>query len=780
MRFDFSSKQYMVVCSVNCSHYVKRVLWLLSSSLLALTSLQSQQTLLVGRVVDTSGHAIAYASVHVQASTTGALTNRYGRFTLSVNSREFQLRVKRIGYRERVVNIDLVKGEIDSVEIVMTESSAELRSVVVNHDAIVPLSFTATPSMVRQQPALGEADMLRALPLVPTVSQPNDILNRFHLAGGASDEHSYSLDGHPLQSPLHAASILGSFNAASIERMDIMVHHIPAAHDGYLSGNVQLQTLRPRERPHRELVVSMLSASATVTQKLPQSVDALISVRATYVDHLLGAMSSGSAEDMTFPGYNDVLVRLGKQWKNNVSFEALGFSTKDAGDRRNSDGTTNDLSLGETLLGATVGYTNNEWTLAVRGSRNVAHVEAGNLGSSGIGTISSRKSRILQEWWSGSLEIERKIGDKLYTKVGSSYRLRNHSHKWNERFAREILRSSSLLVIDTLSKQRLGALFVESTFIPSSLWQITAGTTVSRYASSGTYFAPRLLLSRSFLSQGSLDFAYNRRNQFDAVASEPNEPGATLPVFFLESPRTVDVIAASAKYRTGSSEDGRGYDVSATLYKKYYHNRTVVADTTDYISSPFNDPLILPTVNEPDFSRLSAKAHGASVTLAMSASSGVALSANYNWQKSLDKVDNRYVPTAWDMPHQFSGYLAYPLSKRLLITGLLQLHSGRVVTPVISRILAPSVDRYIYGDERSAYLPMYRRLDVGSRYSWRGIGADWTASLQIINALHSTNAIEYSWISHFTCEAQKLDCGSTAASKRGLPIIPSVGLEIVW
>ena len=111
------------------------------------------------------------------------------------------------------------------------------------------------------------------------------------------------------------------------------IHHLPSAHDGRLSGDVALETRRVSGTPSREAVLTLLSGSATVTQRIAGAVDLLVSARSTYIDQLLQVYTRRNpsvGDDALFPPFHDVLVKIGREWTPGWSAEAIGFTTRDA------------------------------------------------------------------------------------------------------------------------------------------------------------------------------------------------------------------------------------------------------------------------------------------------------------------------------------------------------------------------------------------------------------------------------------------------------------------
>jgi len=111
-------------------------------------------------------------------------------------------------------------------------------------------------------------------------------------------------------------------------------------------------------------------------------------------------------------------------------------------------------------------------------------------------------------------------------------------------------------------------------------------------------------------------------------------------------------------------------------------------------------------------------------------------------------------------------------------------HSGRATTPVRARVFVSYDEfqeylrtRYLRGYRNSVRVPAYSRLDLGARRTWRARRAEWTASVQILNVLWQDNPVDYDWSQYY---AGQSDPSISRFNRKGLPLLPSVGLEVRW
>lgn len=727
-----------------------------------------------GRVTTADGSPIAKALVDVENTFLQTTTRATGAFILKVHARNVTLRVRRIGFAPLSVSVIVPADSSDVVVIKLLPIAAALSGIAVTENRSTSLATTISRETVRQAPPLGEADILRLLPLLPSVAQANDVLARLHLGGGASDEHGVTLDEHPLQAPFHLNSVLGAFNVAALEGAELRVHHLPASADGRLSGMIALETKTQTEPAETEAVVSVLSGSLTTSQpSLPMGVSALASGRITYMDRVVRRLlrsSTSVGDDYLLPSYRDVLLKLGRSF-GDVHVSALAYDTRDEAAESGSPLAHSMTNWGERLLGLTASYRRDEWSITARTSLNEAEAHSERpYTATGDSSATLRLGfiDIAQRWSSSSIEVGHlTAGGASAFGITSSNRI--HSHQWDSPRVGSLLNTFLPSSASISSAQRILGVFAEQSVLSSSGWRANGGAHVS-ISSGGAWVAPRFVLTHDLARATRIELALNRRHQFDAIAGEPVEGSITQPVFLLDRPRVMDMAALSLNWRPVGARGG----VEVVGFGRRYRNRTSLAPGSDTASS-------LQTT--PSFRRVPGTASGASISGDYATSSFV-LQGGYSFQRSRETVDGLSRPTSWDAPHQFSVFGAiHPRSWTL--SAVYQIHSGAAVTPVSERVFVPLDEgrfapRFIYGAPNSARMPFFSRLDLAARRTWTLRGAAWTLSFQAVNVLNRTNVLEYRWQSFFACEASAALCGSSEGRREGLPFLPSVGLEIRW
>lgn len=756
----------------------RHTLFLLMLLLLAGPASGQESRALAGRILDSAGEPIADAFVSVEGSSWRTITGRSGRFRVPAPAGEFRLRVSRAGYRPQVLTFTAAPIAPDSVIVRLEATPVALQGLTVEAPAAPAFAQTVTAATVRQVPPLGEPDVFRAVVLLPGVSQPNDLKGRIHLAGGSSDETGVRLDGHPLQDPFHVLGLLGAFNVAALERADVLIHHLPPRLGGRLSGVIDLESRRMGADAEYEAGLSLLSAGFTTAQpNLPGDFGLLASGRITYLDEVIGQVYENTPQ----LGFREGVVRLDRELGSSWRASALGFTTRDhfrepelaelAGYRP--------LTWGESLVGFNLDREGGRWDVSLRGSfdRAAVDLDERNVGQQdSVGFSRNNFIETERDWWSAAAETSFAAASWRAT-AGIGLDRRTNHQSWIARgLIDEIFSPNTPGVFTGEQAQTVAALFG------------AAGTTFGRWsggvgarlesAGDGAYIAPRIHLGVRVSDALRLEAAADRRHQWDTQLEEPIEGSIAPSLFLLDEPRTADVAAMSARYtpeRLPLATTGR-FEVQA--FRKLYRDRPLLAEIDPGVS------LKIAPVDFPFFDRIAGTSTGATASGTFTFGEAGLLQGNYTYQRVQETIGGETSFTSWDVPHQLSVFGSLPALSGWTLNGVLQAHSGRATTPVIARIFEPGFDslnelfaRYVRGARNSIRVPGYRRLDLGARRNWQMGGADVTLSLQVLNVLASENPIDYDYQQYFG----SLAGGSgSQAGRPGLPIIPSIGIEVRW
>lgn len=734
------------------------------AALLSLTgSLSWSQSLPITGVVRSSGgEVIGGAVIRVEGTLMSVRTGDDGSFQLSLPAATASLQVRRLGFHPRQIRITIDTLVGRSAVIELQPAAAAFQQVLIVGADRDGAGVELTRGSARMMPPLGEPDVLRALPFVPTVIQPADWENRFHIAGSAGDEVLLTLDGHPLQSATHASGILSAINLASLNGASLLTHSVGAGTDARLGGVFALET-RDVTEPQREVVVSFLSASGTFLQPLADDrASLLLSLRRTYLDAVLPSLGRERSGDATLvPTYADVLVRLNGRIGDKWQASLLGLSAATIRDAAAS-AQLSDYRTDEDLLGIRLERRGPRGRIAARASQGYTRSLQRDLSSDQPAFAQSRR------WLDTRIEsaLDLTTSTRLTAGVGASER--RHISEWE--FANRFNPALPDSVRES-ERQRLAHASLELAVAARSNWEMTFGARAS-LVDGRTYAAPRARVLRRIGSASVLSLDLGRRYQFDAEYSDSEAGQAERPLFLLTRPRTVDVGAVTLE--SERSIGSLAVQWSGSGFLRRYERRVLPGDGTG----------VWANADTSVANRGAGPAFGGSTSLTMRTRQGSVLQTSYTYMRAFDQRDAEgWTPADWDVPHTFSAILSAAIRPRLVLTSSWQYHSGLAITPLASRLLFPQADpsgsagpRPVFGRRNSGRSIPFSRLDVGLRRTWTLGRAEIVGSAQVANVLGARNAGSYNLYELLFAPGQL----EAALDRDGLPRIPSVGVEIRW
>jgi hypothetical protein len=316
--------------------------------------------------------------------------------------------------------------------------------------------------------------------------------------------------------------------------------------------------------------------------------------------------------------------------------------------------------------------------------------------------------------------------------------------------------------------------FAEVTRNVTSQLTGTLGARVTRMAGR-SFLSPRALVARALTNDLKLSLGVGRRLQFDTELEEPSEGSGKQPVFLLDTPRIADVGGLSLRHEHVSA------DWEIVAFAKRYKDRTSLngnprafMDSTGALPPEF-----------PQFDRVPGRGYGVATSFTRQLGSRSLIQGSYTYQRAFERIDGAYSPTAWDTPHALNLFASLPISGRWTFNVVSQFHSGAPATPVSARIFSPDDalspflrPRYLPSARNSGRLDAYRRVDLGVRRASKRGKTEIAFSAQVVNIFARRNALEYDWASAFCAGSSA--CKTAKPVRTGLPIIPSLGLEIRW
>jgi len=224
------------------NNYIKKALLLVVFAIFHFTAF-TQQFSISGNITDaqTGEDLIGANVVVVELEATGASTNVYGFYSISLPAGDYTLRCQYLGYDAKDTKVSLSADQ--TVNIAMGEAAAALEEIVIKGEK-ENVNVTSTEVGVEKLnlkeidkiPVLfGEKDVLKTIQLLPGIKSAGEGTSGFFVRGGSADQNLILLDEAPVYNASHLFGFFSVFNSDAIKDVKLYKGSIPPEYGGRLS-----------------------------------------------------------------------------------------------------------------------------------------------------------------------------------------------------------------------------------------------------------------------------------------------------------------------------------------------------------------------------------------------------------------------------------------------------------------------------------------------------------------------------------------------------------------
>ncbi|MBI1222047.1 MAG: TonB-dependent receptor [Bacteroidetes bacterium] len=255
--------------------------------------IQAQDVTFSGRVTDAAtGEELIGANIYVEEMKNGAVTNLYGFYSYTLPKGTYHITYTYVGYSQRdtviklsgdlVLNIELREEPKTLQEAVVTGEKSD-KNVSENKMSVVTIDVKT----VKKIPLLlGEADIIKALQLMPGVQSAGDGNTLSIVRGGNVDHNLVLLDEAVVYNPSHVVGFFSVFNSDAVKDFELYKGGIPAQYGGRLASVLDI---RMKDGNAKKYSVSggigVLSSRLTIEGPVQKDKSSfLISGRRSYFD----------------------------------------------------------------------------------------------------------------------------------------------------------------------------------------------------------------------------------------------------------------------------------------------------------------------------------------------------------------------------------------------------------------------------------------------------------------------------------------------------------------
>lgn len=306
----------------------------------------SQQTgEIFGVVIDkNTKEAIIGASIFVESSEDGAITDENGKYSFATVPKTINLTCSYLGYNTIIkYNIVLTSGNIQNIDFELEPTTTELNEVVVQGikintaraaDLYTPLSVqTLTVEEIRSNPG-GNFDVskvIQALPGVAGTTGNGGFRNDIIIRGGGPNENVYYLDGIEIPVLNHfstqgsAGGPIGIVNTAFTKDIKLSSSAFNAGIDNALSGVFEINQIEGNpKRIQSNIRLSATELAASFDGPINKRSNFLVSARRSYLQLLFELI------DLPIrPNYWDFQLKYTYQLSSKTKLNVIGIGAID-------------------------------------------------------------------------------------------------------------------------------------------------------------------------------------------------------------------------------------------------------------------------------------------------------------------------------------------------------------------------------------------------------------------------------------------------------------------
>ncbi|NNF81174.1 MAG: TonB-dependent receptor [Flavobacteriaceae bacterium] len=227
--------------------FINHTTLLLILMFLGLTVHAQNKFTLSGTITEASSNEqLIGVNIIVPSLKTGAVTNEYGFYSLTLEAGTYDFVISYLGFQtirqsisltsDRVLNLSLEESTEQLDEVVITEK-VERIDIRKPQMSVNRLSI----STVKQIPVvLGEADIVKSLLLLPGVTSAGEASSGFNVRGGAVDQNLILLDEATIFNSSHLFGLFSVFNPDAIKDVKLFKGSIPARYGGRVSSVLEI------------------------------------------------------------------------------------------------------------------------------------------------------------------------------------------------------------------------------------------------------------------------------------------------------------------------------------------------------------------------------------------------------------------------------------------------------------------------------------------------------------------------------------------------------------
>jgi hypothetical protein len=315
---------------------------------LQLAAFAQEEGKIRGFVYDKSNsEPVAFSNIVVKGTGIGAVASEEGYFVLNdVPAGEQVLQISFVGYETKEQTVEVKADRIVAVKVYIAQASEMLDDVVVNAERqaretkVLTSVVSLDPKEIQRFSVGGDADIVKAIQVLPGVVTTGDQGGQLYIRGGAPIQNLILLDGMILYNPFHSIGFFSVFDADIVRSADVYSGGFSAEYGSRNSAVMDIQTRDGnRKKFSGKVSASTYMAKALIETPIGKpnenglaSSSFLVSAKTSYLNQssdIFYPYIETEFDGLPFT-FTDIYAKLSSQSSNGSRVNVFGFSFDDA------------------------------------------------------------------------------------------------------------------------------------------------------------------------------------------------------------------------------------------------------------------------------------------------------------------------------------------------------------------------------------------------------------------------------------------------------------------